>query len=539
MPAPSNPEESTVTATALPPSPHGLSLKATLTGVVLLTVSTTAALVHFPWIWTSTKNIDSVASQLNAEVMRGTSQEVERIFDNVLSAKQLIEDSFEQGLIDPYDPQQQTAFYLNLLKANQNFTWVQLGYANGDYLGAQRRQDGFFNVIRRQWDEELGQVVQPGSPLAIMQAERQENVQNFFETDNWDESFTKATKTISTYNITATERIKIDESTSEEVYYAPIRPFYKVAAETPNQDAWTDIYVFVTGNAVGIDSSITYDPDPTTDDFVGVVSISFELRQISEYLENLNLAKTGAVFIVNEDKELVASTNPDKLVEAFVGDKKPELKRLGEIDDPFLSIANAGLAAKGLELGEIENLQEFAYRDPQSGEKYYIALKRLERFDEEFSWVIGTVTPEAIFLTEIDRNKRTLLGVVLVLVAVGSIGAVLLSDRAIAQPILAITDAAAAIEAGEFETQILDKPAKRTDELGRLARVFQDMSRQVYAREQRLKQQVQELRIEIDEAKRKKAVKEIAETDFFVELQSKAQAIRQRRSRKPSGDQKA
>ncbi|MGB0561607.1 MAG: HAMP domain-containing protein, partial [Spirulinaceae cyanobacterium] len=101
-----------------------------------------------------------------------------------------------------------------------------------------------------------------------------------------------------------------------------------------------------------------------------------------------------------------------------------------------------------------------------------------------------------------------------------------------ARPILAITDTASAIEAGEFNTKSLDRPAKRTDELGKLARVFQEMAQQVYVREQRLKRQVQELKIEIDETKRKKAVREIAETDFFQELQSKAQDIRKNRRRR-------
>jgi hypothetical protein len=44
--------------------------------------------------------------------------------------------------------------------------------------------------------------------------------------------------------------------------------------------------------------------------------------------------------------------------------------------------------------------------------------------------------------------------------------------------------------------------AQRAEELGQLSRVFQNMARQVYAREQRLKRQLQELRIEIDEARK-------------------------------------
>src|SRR5829696_5034411 len=50
-----------------------------------------------------------------------------------------------------------------------------------------------------------------------------------------------------------------------------------------------------------------------------------------------------------------------------------------------------------------------------------------------------------------------------------------------------VTDAAAAVEAGEFDPETIAQVAARRDELGRLARVFQQMAREVRAREQRLK----------------------------------------------------
>jgi hypothetical protein len=50
----------------------------------------------------------------------------------------------------------------------------------------------------------------------------------------------------------------------------------------------------------------------------------------------------------------------------------------------------------------------------------------------------------------------------------------------------------------------------------------------VQAREQRLHQQVQQLRFEIDAAKREREVAEITETDFFQDLQAKAKALRAR-----------
>ena len=91
-----------------------------------------------------------------------------------------------------------------------------------------------------------------------------------------------------------------------------------------------------------------------------------------------------------------------------------------------------------------------------------------------------------------------------------------------------VTAAAAAIEAGAFDPGQLESVAQRQDELGRLARVFQRMGKEVQAREDRLKTQVLQLRIEIDEAKKKKQVAEVVESEYFKELQEKAKLLRGR-----------
>jgi DNA-binding response OmpR family regulator len=91
-----------------------------------------------------------------------------------------------------------------------------------------------------------------------------------------------------------------------------------------------------------------------------------------------------------------------------------------------------------------------------------------------------------------------------------------------------VSAAAAAVEAGEFDPATIEQVAARSDELGQLARVFQRMAREVYAREQRLKQEVRQLRIEIDEAKTARQVAEITETDYFQELQRKVDTLRLR-----------
>ncbi len=91
-----------------------------------------------------------------------------------------------------------------------------------------------------------------------------------------------------------------------------------------------------------------------------------------------------------------------------------------------------------------------------------------------------------------------------------------------------VTAAAAAIKANTFQRESLDEVARRPDELGQLAQVFQEMARQVYAREQHLQQQVQQLRIEIDQVRKAREVADITESEYFQQLLGKADELRNR-----------
>jgi two-component system, cell cycle response regulator len=89
-----------------------------------------------------------------------------------------------------------------------------------------------------------------------------------------------------------------------------------------------------------------------------------------------------------------------------------------------------------------------------------------------------------------------------------------------------VVAAAADVEAGRFESRQLDSVAGRDDALGQLARVFQRMAAEVRSREQRLRQEVRQLRIEIDDARAARQVAEITQTEYFQDLQAKAATLR-------------
>jgi CheY-like chemotaxis protein/predicted metal-dependent HD superfamily phosphohydrolase len=65
-----------------------------------------------------------------------------------------------------------------------------------------------------------------------------------------------------------------------------------------------------------------------------------------------------------------------------------------------------------------------------------------------------------------------------------------------------VADAAAAVQSATFDPDSLDGVAARGDALGQLARVFQHMAREVHLREQRLRQQLRQLHLDIEEMRK-------------------------------------
>jgi HAMP domain-containing protein len=142
--------------------------------------------------------------------------------------------------------------------------------------------------------------------------------------------------------------------------------------------------------------------------------------------------------------------------------------------------------------------------------------------------------PADRLLEAIRRNLRLASLVAAGVLAVGLAASVILARR-VTGPVSRLSAAAAAVENHTFQPESLADVTRRPDELGHLARVFHRMALEVYAREQRLRQQVQQLRIEIDEAKKGRQVAEITETDYFQDLRQRAQGLRARFE--GSGDQ--
>lgn len=102
----------------------------------------------------------------------------------------------------------------------------------------------------------------------------------------------------------------------------------------------------------------------------------------------------------------------------------------------------------------------------------------------------------------------------------------LAEDYAYIRQVRLIAAAAQAIEDGSYTPERIAEVALRDDALGQLARVFQHMAGEVIARERRLRREVQELRIEIDRTRQRDQVAEITDSDYFRQLQRRAETLR-------------
>lgn len=145
----------------------------------------------------------------------------------------------------------------------------------------------------------------------------------------------------------------------------------------------------------------------------------------------------------------------------------------------------------------------------------------------EVDWILVSAVNQDRLEAPARALAFQMAAIALSVVLIGLVLGVLLSRR-ITTPVDAITRAAGSLADGTFDPTSLDSAAQRSDELGDLARTFQTMGTEIVARERRLREQVQQLSVQIDRDKVASEVQEITESDYFQRLKSRSREMRER-----------
>ena len=258
---------------------------------------------------------------------------------------------------------------------------------------------------------------------------------------------------------------------------------------------------------------------------VGVAVLKIKGEDIWAIVNALQAGSQSYAFLVDEHGVIISHPDKSLLYHSLVPlpankqqqsetDRLYGVDQIKSLDAPELAAAIVGA----------KQTSHTSYYSPIERTRQMIGFAPLQ----EQPWVLGVNKAHAQFDAPLNeliwQNSYSLL-------AVGAIATIiaLILAQSIAKPIRALTKAAQSlVEQDDFDTHQLAKVSDANDDIGQLVRVFLQMAEEVKAREQKLKQQVMELNVEIDEAKKVRQVADITQTDYFQQLQQKAQKIKGR-----------
>ncbi|WP_434686389.1 cache domain-containing protein [Pseudanabaena minima] len=304
---------------------------------------------------------------------------------------------------------------------------------------------------------------------------------------------------------------------TNEVYDHRTRPWY-IAAKQSGRAIWSSIFVSTTdGELTTTKATPIYN---ASGNIQGVVGINISLKQIKQFMLQTRPSERWNVFLVEGNGTLVASTS-----EAPVFEKNGNVvKRFEASQSQDPKLKNAGLAIQQ-QFGGFQSLQDAQVIEFEfNGEKYIVSTHKLNQ-DLQLDWSVGIIVPKSIFMQEIDTNNRVTLIIIVIM-----LGANILIGLAIAtwllRPIKDLMTAAKEIEEESFNPEELASVAQRQDELGQMARVFQEMGSTIAERQNGMKSQLSKLRAEKDEAKKAAIASQMGQTNSVESLLSRARALR-------------
>lgn len=227
--------------------------------------------------------------------------------------------------------------------------------------------------------------------------------------------------------------------------------------------------------------------------------------------DEIQFSGDGFFFILDRDGDIVASGNPE-----VVGTARTPQGR---------DVISAVLAAAPDEPDvEIER----TFHAPWAAAAAEPWAVRVSTIGGDLDWVLVSAVPQE----QLEAPGRTLswqLMLLTAIVLICGLAAGVLVSRRITKPVDDITAAARALRDDTFDPTTLEAAAKRSDEVGDLARAFQTMGTEIVEREKRLREQVEQLSVQIDRGKVAEEVQEITESEYFQRLKSRSKELRDRK----------
>ena len=279
-----------------------MSFRSILITIIITLIVAKSAVVT----WVISKSTTSVVQelargQINAS-LDSVAEQITSLFEPCERILYSLSNNFRSGNVPLDDPKKLATELATLLAFERGITWINFGYADGSFAGAQSKD---------------GRISISVSNTADGKAE------------SWD---------IRTNGSLENKRPK----KTFEGFDARTRPWFQ-AAEVKSGPAWTKPYEFV-GGGRGISCSLAYRDQEKR--LIGVLVIDFSLEEITKYLTELENNSTCEAIVFLEDGQLLApqkTKHAESLVSEVMSllandEKKDDLfKNSGRVVDEFSS----------------------------------------------------------------------------------------------------------------------------------------------------------------------------------------------------------
>ncbi|HEY8015218.1 MAG TPA: hypothetical protein VIE35_05280, partial [Dongiaceae bacterium] len=246
-----------------------VALRTALTLFVMLSVVSTALLIHLSWSRTARDNVVEVARQLNGQIGDSIGGKLGDIQRNAAATQDAVRSIFVQGAITPLDEGKREFIFLALLQAQPELSWVAFGWPTGEFFGAEKVSEDLVQMVEVVWNPLLHQakrrtdryIPEPGEPHFI------------------------------------------DRTYEPTTYTVQDQKWYREAIQR-DSTVWTQTTGFPGRQQPGINISgklILYGR------FIGVIDVTIELSRLSRFLAGIHVGQTGSVAIIDGAGHIIAS----------------------------------------------------------------------------------------------------------------------------------------------------------------------------------------------------------------------------------------
>jgi len=415
--------------------------------------------------WLSLQNSERAINDVTLQLRQEISTRIQEHLDYYLQIPQTanlhIINGLQHGLVELGQSQMMIQHFIHQLKVNPHLSHLQISTPQGETIGIEHGEDGFFRL-------ELANEV-TNFDLHVYKVDTEgKKIQ------------AKPLRIIPNY-----DPRQLDWYVKAK---AQLHPHWSIRS---GKSQWSHILNFLGHTWLALSYST---PIFTVDgELQAVISSDVVLDKVSEFLRSLKVGRSGHTFIIERNDDLVATSTQDKLFKLDLMTVKTQRFSASDSENKLIYAAEAYLHEKFSELDQIQ--QTLSLNFQLDGKRHFLQVVpyRLEGID----WLILVVVPEADYMDKIDENKKiTLTFMFLTSIIAGLIAIILVSW--LTRPLLMLNVAAQKLTAGDWEHEFDNHD--RQDEVGHLSRAFQQMVAQLKDLFDNLEAKVSERTYELEQA---------------------------------------